>query len=110
MEGHTRHSIPGAVLLCFGGALIVVAVCFWTFAFNQWMRNDAWPDYPLSRMLEELGAGQPRVPFGQGALDWLLSLGACTAFFSAGAIVAALGGAIMLAYDRREKLRAASAA
>ena len=60
MEGNTRHSIAGAVLLCFGGALIVVAVCFLTFAFNEWMRTDAWPDYPLSRMLDGAGRGRSR--------------------------------------------------
>ena len=109
MEGNSKHSIAGAVVLCFGAAMIVVSVCFLTFAFNEWMRTDIWPDYPLSQMLTELGAGQPRVPFGQGALDWLLSLGSCTAFFWTGAIIAAIGGAMMLAYDKRQKLENASA-
>lgn len=108
-ETGPRPAVAGAVMLCIGGALLVVAIGFLSFAFTEYLRVDAWPDYPLSRLFAELGAPYPRLGFGQGAVDWLLSLGVCTAFFSAGALVTLLGGMMLLRHHRRHGLDEAAA-
>lgn len=112
MEGKaTRSAIIGVILLCFGGALIVVSVGFLTFALNTWLRVGDWPDYPLSQLLAELGIAYPRLSWGpgQGLIDWLLSLGACTTFFWTGVLLAAIGGLAVVREDRRQRLDEASA-
>ena len=104
MEGdEPRPAIAGAILLCFGGALIVIAAGFLTFAFNEWLRVGAWPPYPLSRMLAEMHIPYPQIGWaaGQSALDWLLSVGACTILFWTGALVASLGGLMVMKHDKR---------
>lgn len=110
-EREATLSIAGAVVLCVGCALLAISVGFLTFALTEWMRVGAWPDYPVSRLLAELAIPYPRVAWagGQGAIDWLLSLGVCTVFFWGGVIVAALGGWMMVAHDKRQKVEQISA-
>lgn len=105
MDGEgTRPAIAGPMLLCLGGAMIVVAVGFLTFAFNEWLRVGTWPPYPFSRMLAELHIPYPRLGWaaGQSALDWFLSLGACTILFWTGAAIALLGGLMVAKHDKRQ--------
>lgn len=112
MDGEgTRPAIGGAILLCLGGAMIVVSVGFLTFALNEWLRVGVWPAYPLSQMLAELHIAPPQLGWagGQAVLDWFLALGACTIFFWTGAAIAGLGGLLVLRHDKRQRPDRASA-
>jgi len=102
--GGTRPAIAGPTLLCLGGALIVIAAGFFTFAFNEWLRVGLWPAYPLSRMLAELHIPYPRLGWAgaQSALDWFLAIGACTILFWAGAAVALLGGLMVAKHEKKQ--------
>jgi len=105
----SKPAIGGMILLCIGCALLAVSAGFLTFAFNEWLRLGAWPDYPLSRLLAELAVQPPRLGRGQAAVDWLLSLGVCTFFLWTGGAFALLGGWRMLAHDKRQRLDRLSA-
>ena len=106
MEGdETKPAIAGPMLICLGGALIVISAGFLTFAFNEWLRAGLWPAYPLSQLLAELHITYPRLGWAgaQGALDWLLSIGACTILFWTGALVALLGGLLLTKHEKRQR-------
>jgi uncharacterized membrane protein YphA (DoxX/SURF4 family) len=110
-ETEARPSIVGAMVLLVGAVLIVVAVGFLTFGIHAWINLGAWPDYPASKLLAEIGIPHPRLSWeaGQRALAWLLSHSACIFLFAIGGAVAALGAWIMARHDRRRKPAEASA-
>jgi hypothetical protein len=105
-ESEARPSILGAMVLLVGAVLIVVAVGFLTFGLYAWIRFGAWPDYPASKMLSEIGIAHPRLSWeaGQRALAWLLAQSACIFLFAFGGVITALGAWIMARHDRRQKL------
>jgi hypothetical protein len=105
-ETEARPSIVGAAVLLLGAVLIVVAAGFLTHGIYSWIRSGAWPDYPASKMLSEIGIGRPSLAWesGRRALDWLLSLSACIFLFAIGGAIAALGAWITARHDRRQKL------
>lgn len=107
-ETEARPSIAGGIVLLVGAVLIVVAVGFLTFGLYSLIRFGIWPHYPASKMLAEIGIGQPRLAWesGQRALEWLLSGSACVFLFAIGGAVTALGAWIMARHDRRQKLGA----
>jgi hypothetical protein len=104
-ETEPRPSIAGGFVLLVGAVLIVVAVGFLTFGLYSLIRFGIWPHYPASKMLSEIGVGQPRLAWesGQRALDWLLSGSACVFLFAIGGPVTALGAWIMARHARRQK-------
>ena len=110
-ESEARPSILGAAVLLVGAVMIVVAVGFLTYGIYALISLGAWPDYPASKMLAEIGIQPPSLAWeaGQRALAWLLSLSACIFLFAIGGTVAALGAWIMARHDRRQKLAQASA-
>jgi len=110
-ESETRPSIPGAALLLVGAVMIVVAVGFLTYGIYALISLGAWPHYPASKMLAEIGVPPPSLSWeaGQRALAWLLSLSACIFLFAIGGAIAALGAWIMARHDRRQKLAEAQA-
>ncbi len=110
-QTEARPSIVGGIVLLVGAVLIVIAVGFLTFGIYSWAHLGAWPDYPASKMLAEIGISHPRLSWeaGQRALAWLLSLSACIFLFAIGGPVTALGAWIMARHDRRQKLARAPA-
>ncbi|HYI47022.1 MAG TPA: hypothetical protein VEX35_01020 [Allosphingosinicella sp.] len=110
-ETEAGPSIVGAMVLLVGAVLIVVAVGFLTYGIYAWINLGAWPDYPASKMLAEIGIPPPRLSWeaGHRALAWLLSLSACIFLFAIGGAAAALGAWIMARHDRRRKPVEASA-
>jgi ABC-type antimicrobial peptide transport system permease subunit len=106
-----RPSLAGGIVLLVGAVLIVVAVGFLTFGLYSLIRFGLWPHYPASKMLSEIGIGQPNLSWeaGQRALAWLLSQSACIFLFAIGGAVTALGAWIMARHARRQKPAEASA-
>jgi hypothetical protein len=110
-ETEARPSIVGAIVLLVGAVLIVIAVGFLTFGIYAWINLGAWPDYPASKMLAEIGISHPHLSWeaGQRGLAWLLSQSACIFLFAIGIPLALLGAWTMARHDRRQRPAGASA-
>lgn len=110
-ENESGPPLAGLIVLFIGAAFIVVGFAFLTFGLMALVRTGIWPDYPFSKMLSEVGIGTPRLAWegGQRAIDWVVSLSACTVLLVIGGLISFVGGWLIARHNRKLRLAAAAA-
>ncbi len=110
-EDETRPPLFGLIVLFIGAAFITVGVAFLTYGLYALVRTGVWPDYPVSKMLSEIGIPYPHLswPSGQQAMDWLLASSACVVLLIIGAAITGLGVWRIARHNRRVRLATAQA-
>ena len=110
-EDESRPPLLGLIVLFVGAAFITVGVGFLSFGLYSLMRTGAWPHYPASQMIAEIGLPYPRLSWesGQRAIDWVLSASACVVLLAIGAVIAAVGAWLIARFNRRLRLAAEAA-
>jgi hypothetical protein len=106
-EEETKPPLLGLIVLFVGAAFITVGVAFLTFGLYSLVRTGAWPHYPFSQMLSEIGV--PVAQGGQGPIAWIISQSACVVLLIIGAIITSLGAWRIARHNRRQRLAAEAA-
>ena len=111
MDEETESGAPliALIILFIGAAFITVGAVFLTYGLYVLIRTGTWPDYPLGKMLGEIGIPTPHLSWqgGQRALDWLFAASACTVLLTIGGVITLVGVSLVTRHNRR---RAAAAA
>jgi hypothetical protein len=107
MDEETDSGAPliALIVLFVGAAFITVGAVFLTYGLYVLIRTGAWPDYPVSKMLAEIGLPVPQAAW----LDWLLASSACAVLLATGAAIAAFGAWLVARYNKRRRAAAAAA-
>ena len=111
-ENEARPPLVGLIVLFIGAAFITVGVVFLTYGLYSLMRHGIWPDYPLSKMLTEIGLPVSPLPEEEGghpATAWLLARSACVVLLTIGTLVSVLGAWLIARFNRRRRLAEAEA-
>jgi hypothetical protein len=111
-EDEARPPLGGLIVLFIGAAFIVVGAAFLTYGLYALIRTGAWPHYPASKMIAEIGMPYPRIGWGGGqqAIDWVLASSACVVLLTIGAIFGGLGAWRIARFYRRRRVEAEAAA
>jgi len=107
-EDESRPPLVGLIVLFIGAAFIVVGACFLTFGLYSLLRTGAWPHYPFSKMLTEIGIPAAQLP-AEGGIAWIFAQSACVVLLSIGTVWASLGAWLIARHNKRLRLAAAEA-
>lgn len=100
-ETESRAPLLALVVLFIGAAFVTMGVVFLTYGIYVLVRTGDWPDYPVSKMLDEIGIPTPHI----AGLDWLFAASACTVLLAIGVLLAVPG--VWLIARRNRRLAAA---
>jgi hypothetical protein len=93
----------GGIIIAAGILLMLAAASLFVAHLYAWVRYGAWPEYTAPQLLADIGIPYPTVSWigVQKALDLVMGWSAATLLFWSGLGMAALGGAMLEALDKR---------